>query len=82
MRKPNKVIATLPTGGRSNWDDNGAGPGASHQTGWTGLAAKLIQFVGLLDGPKLLEAGKATAFLKAGENIIVGGRGAEGVTFN
>ena len=23
--------------------DNGAGLGASHQTGWTGLAAKLIQ---------------------------------------
>jgi hypothetical protein len=25
--------------------DNGAGLGASHQTGWTGLAAKLIQQV-------------------------------------
>ncbi len=23
--------------------DNGAGIGASHQTGWTGLAAKLIE---------------------------------------
>jgi hypothetical protein len=23
--------------------DNGAGVGASHQTGWTGLVAKLIQ---------------------------------------
>jgi hypothetical protein len=24
--------------------DNGAGIGASHQTGWTGLVARLIQF--------------------------------------
>ena len=29
--------------------DNGAGLGASHQTGWTGLVAKLIQLFGLLD---------------------------------
>ena len=28
--------------------DNGAGIGASHQTGWTGLVAKLIQLCGLL----------------------------------
>jgi hypothetical protein len=27
--------------------DNGAGVGASHQTGWTGLVARLIQFFGL-----------------------------------
>jgi hypothetical protein len=26
--------------------DNGAGVGASHQTGWTGLVAKLIQQTG------------------------------------
>ena len=29
--------------------DNGAGLGASHQTGWTGLVAKTIQLYGLLD---------------------------------
>ena len=29
--------------------DNGAGLGASHQTGWTGAVAKLIQLYGLLD---------------------------------
>ena len=28
--------------------DNGAGLGASHQTGWTGVVAKLIQLFGLL----------------------------------
>ena len=29
--------------------DNGAGLGASHQTGWTGLVARLMQLFGLLD---------------------------------
>src|SRR5688572_33414754 len=42
--------------------DNGAGLGASHQTGWTGAVAKLIQLFGLLDAQKLLEAGKEAAF--------------------
>jgi hypothetical protein len=42
--------------------DNGAGLGASHQTGWTGVVAKLIQLFGLLDAGKLLEAGKDAAF--------------------
>jgi hypothetical protein len=44
--------------------DSGAGLGASHQTGWTGLVAKLIQLFGLLDAKKLLEAGKAAAFVR------------------
>ena len=44
--------------------DNGAGLGASHQTGWTGLVAKMIQLVGLLDAKKLLEAGKSGAFVR------------------
>ena len=38
--------------------DNGAGLGASHQTGWSGVVAKLIQIYGLLDGKKLLESGR------------------------
>lgn len=42
--------------------DNGAGLGASHQTGWTGLVAKMIQLFGLLDAKKSLEAGKAAGF--------------------
>jgi hypothetical protein len=41
--------------------DNGAGLGASHQTGWTGLVAKLIQLFGLLDAKNALEVGKAAA---------------------
>jgi hypothetical protein len=44
--------------------DNGAGLGASHQTGWTGLVAKLIQLFGMLDAKKLLEAGKSGAFVR------------------
>ena len=44
--------------------DNGAGLGASHQTGWTGLVAKFIQLFGLLDPQKLLEAGKSAAFVR------------------
>jgi hypothetical protein len=44
--------------------DNGAGLGASHQTGWTGLVAKFIQLFGLLDAEKALAGGKKTAFEK------------------
>jgi mannosylglycerate hydrolase MGH1-like protein len=47
--------------------DNGAGLGASHQTGWTGLVAKLIQLYGTLDAKRLLESGKQAAFVHAGE---------------
>jgi hypothetical protein len=38
--------------------DNGAGLGASHQTGWTGLVGKLIQLFGTLDMEKFLETGR------------------------
>lgn len=41
---------------------NGAGLGGSHQTGWTGVVAKLIQLFGMLDPKMLLEGGKAAAF--------------------
>jgi hypothetical protein len=44
--------------------DNGAGLGASHQTGWTGLVAKTIQLFGLLDAKQLLQVGKAAAFVR------------------
>jgi len=39
--------------------DNGAGLGASHQTGWTGLVATLLQFYGLVDAQRFLEVGKS-----------------------
>jgi hypothetical protein len=37
--------------------DNGAGVGASHQTGWTGLVGSFIQLFGLMDAKRLLEMG-------------------------
>jgi hypothetical protein len=36
--------------------DNGAGIGASHQTGWTGIVAKLIELFGYMDADVFLEA--------------------------
>ena len=42
--------------------DNGAGLGASHQTGWTGIVAKLIELFGFMDAEELLEEGKKSAF--------------------
>ncbi len=45
--------------------DNGAGLGASHQTGWTGVVAKIIQLNGLLDAQRLLDVGKQSAFQRA-----------------
>jgi hypothetical protein len=51
--------------------DNGAGLGASHQTGWTGVVAKLIQLYGLLDPERALEVGKRAGFIQ-------GARGAGG----
>jgi Mannosylglycerate hydrolase MGH1-like glycoside hydrolase domain len=44
--------------------DNGAGLGASHQTGWTGIVAKLIEFFGHVEAQAVLDAGKAGAFAK------------------
>jgi hypothetical protein len=42
--------------------DNGAGIGASHQTGWSGLVATLIELFGSVEAAKLLEVGKEAAF--------------------
>src|SRR5262249_13267084 len=42
--------------------DNGAGLGASHQTGWTGVVARAIQLFGFLDATRALELGKAASF--------------------
>ena len=46
--------------------DNGAGLGASHQTGWTGGVAKLIQLYGMLDAKTLVTQGRNAAFVKGG----------------
>ena len=47
--------------------DNGAGLGASHQTGWTGLVAALIRLFGWLDPAKFLEGGRRAAFARREE---------------
>jgi len=44
--------------------DNGAGLGTSHQTGWTGLVAKLIQIFGSVNAQQLLEVGRTAVFRK------------------
>jgi Mannosylglycerate hydrolase MGH1-like glycoside hydrolase domain len=44
--------------------DNGAGLGASHQTGWTGIVAKIIQLYGILDPKRALQVGTQAGFVK------------------
>jgi hypothetical protein len=44
--------------------DTGAGLGASHYTGWTGLLPALIELFGRSDAKTFLETGKLGAFLE------------------
>src|SRR5215510_4203583 len=44
--------------------DNGAGLGASHQTGWTGVVARLMHLFATVDPEKMLESGK-TGYVEA-----------------
>jgi hypothetical protein len=44
--------------------DNGAGLGASHQTGWTGLVAPLLDIFGRVDAKLLLESERGSVFAK------------------
>jgi hypothetical protein len=48
--------------------DNGAGLGANHQTGWTGVVARLIQIFGLMDPERLLEVGRRAVFEKQAQS--------------
>jgi hypothetical protein len=52
--------------------DNGAGLGASHQTGWTGVIAKLIQIFGRIDKDQFLQSGKTSAFATKPELVSQG----------
>jgi hypothetical protein len=45
--------------------DNGAGLGASHQTGWTGIIARLMHLFATLPADALLQVGKS-AYIEAG----------------
>ena len=41
--------------------DNGAGLGASHQTGWTGIVARMMHLFATTTAEQSLEAGKMSA---------------------
>lgn len=51
--------------------DNGAGLGASHQTGWTGVIAKIIQLYATLDANEALSVGKKAGFTQEFEKIKI-----------
>jgi hypothetical protein len=57
--------------------DNGAGLGASHQTGWTGLIAFMMDFFGRFDAKRVLETSREVARTQltreqvGGENVRV-----------
>jgi hypothetical protein len=44
--------------------DNGAGLGASHQTGWTGIIARAMHIFATTTAEQALELGKAAAFVE------------------
>jgi len=44
--------------------DNGAGLGASHQTGWTGVIARAVHLFATSTAKEFLELGKAAAVLE------------------
>jgi hypothetical protein len=56
--------------------DNGAGLGASHQTGWTALAAALAQILGTVDDDAAREPGKTVDIL--GYGFVNGASGPPG----
>jgi hypothetical protein len=56
--------------------DNGAGLGASHQTGWTGLIAVLLDLFGRLDAATLLEAERVSSHARIVKQMV-GGEQAE-----
>ena len=49
--------------------DNGAGIGASHQTGWTGIVATLMEFFGKVDAETLAQRGIVSAFEREKERL-------------
>jgi len=56
--------------------DNGAGLGASHQTGWTGTVARLLDLFGRLDAATVLRAGKAEISSRLVREQVGGQQGA------
>jgi hypothetical protein len=52
--------------------DNGAGLGASHQTGWTGLVAPLLDIFGRIDAKTLLETERGQVFARVVKEQVGG----------
>jgi hypothetical protein len=50
--------------------DNGAGLGASHQTGWTGIIARLMHLFATTSGEDILEHGKAAVVAEHAEPAV------------
>jgi len=49
--------------------DNGAGLGASHQTGWTGGIARIAHFFAAMSADRILELGKAAVTTRPGRTL-------------
>jgi len=52
--------------------DNGAGLGASHQTGWTGIVARALDTFARLEATDLLEASKADLVARMTREQVAG----------
>jgi hypothetical protein len=50
--------------------DNGAGLGASHQTGWTGLVARLIELNQVMTAEGVLKAGRESVYAAVSEKVL------------
>jgi hypothetical protein len=50
--------------------DNGAGLGASHQTGWTGAVARILHLFGTLSAKSEIEGGKTAYFKEPAEERV------------
>ncbi len=61
--------------------DNGAGLGATHQTGWTGVIARIMHLFATVSADKLLEGGKTAAIVDVEDvKIVRGSKSLEKVT--
>jgi len=49
---------------REDYSDNGAGLGASHQTGWTGVIARAMHLFATTSEEQVLELGKTAAVVE------------------
>ena len=52
--------------------DNGAGLGASHQTGWTALVAPMLDIFGRVDAKTLLETERGQVFARVVSEQVAG----------